>query len=251
MPLVSLILDLYARQRLGSQAIATHLNEHGHRTRTGRPWSYSAVLTVLRNRVYLGEVFFSDAHHPAPPTPLIDPDLFDTAQRLMAERGEDAAKRAGNSSGYLLTDVLVCTRCGKRFVGTAANGNRYRYLLAFETGDLPQAQCGERIRTLGVKIADLRDRRAELADALQDQQVRAPTPELLAKVRARVKRTIDGGPNPGRKPVIEELVHQVRVAARDDIEPWFRVPSDSPETEVRMHIGSVGPTGFEPVTSRV
>jgi len=56
-PLVARIFQLYVRQRLGTPAIATWLNDHGHRTRRGRPWSYTAVLTILRNRAYLGEVW--------------------------------------------------------------------------------------------------------------------------------------------------------------------------------------------------
>src|SRR5680860_69570 len=42
-------------------------------------------------------------------------------------RENHAAKRAANSSDYLLSSVLMCAHCGKHFVGTAANGNRYRY----------------------------------------------------------------------------------------------------------------------------
>ncbi len=330
--LVPVIFDRYARKRLGSQAIANQLNAQGHRTRSGRPWSYSAVLTVLRNRVYLGEVFFRDTYHPAPHPPLVDAEIFDAAQRLMTERGEDAAKRAANSSDYLLTSVLVCAHCGKPFVGTAANGNRYRYytcysrqrygtktcnaerlpadeldeavlnallasynrhdlieeaihaawgraeatrdqqqaelttvdadiakteqaidryLLAFETGDLPQAQCGERIRNLGAKIAELRDRRTDLADALEASHPDTPSHAALAKVRARVKATLDAGPNPRpqdrhrrtrpQSPRRRPRRHTALVPAAP------RLAGDKGSYASRI----VGPTGFEPVTSRV
>ncbi len=46
--------------------MATGLNDAGYRTRSGRPWSHMSVLTVLRNRAYVGEVFFRDAYHPRP-----------------------------------------------------------------------------------------------------------------------------------------------------------------------------------------
>ena len=67
--LVPVIFDLYLRRRLGAKAVAGRLNERGHRTKYGRPWNHMAVLTVLRNRTYLGEVFFRDTWHPGPPPP--------------------------------------------------------------------------------------------------------------------------------------------------------------------------------------
>jgi site-specific DNA recombinase len=65
-PLVATIFELYGHGRLGARAIATQLNTQGRRTKAGRPWSHTAVLTVLANRVYLGEVYFRGTHHPAP-----------------------------------------------------------------------------------------------------------------------------------------------------------------------------------------
>ncbi len=52
---------------------------------------------------------------------------FDTAQAVLLERGEDPSVRRSNSSEYLLTGLIVCERCGKKFVGAAATGNKYRY----------------------------------------------------------------------------------------------------------------------------
>ena len=50
-PLVPVIFDRYAHGRDGARALAVWLNEAGHRTKAGRPWSHTAVLTVLRNPV--------------------------------------------------------------------------------------------------------------------------------------------------------------------------------------------------------
>ncbi len=103
------------------------LNEAGHRTKAGRPWSHTAVLTVLRNPVYVGKVFFRDALHDGPHEHLVEGKLFDQVQALLSERGEDWSKRASATSPYLLAGLVVCDRCGKHFVGTSAVGNRYRY----------------------------------------------------------------------------------------------------------------------------
>ena len=86
---MAVIFDRYSRQPHGAKTIATWLNSHRHRTNAGKPCNYMAVLAVLRNRAYLGEVCFGDTYHPAPHPPLIDPDTFDLAQQILRLRSED------------------------------------------------------------------------------------------------------------------------------------------------------------------
>jgi site-specific DNA recombinase len=126
-PLVPVIFDLYANKRMGSRAVAQWLNRRGHRTKAGRPWGHTAVLTVLTNRAYVGEIFFRGRYHPAPHPRLVDAKLFETAQAVLESRGEDMALRRTNGSEYLLTGLLVCQKCGKRFIGASAKGNAYKY----------------------------------------------------------------------------------------------------------------------------
>jgi len=128
-PVVASIFDRYVHERLGSHAIAATLNEAGHRSRAGRPWSYKSVLTVLRNRTYLGEVHFRGAWHASTHPPLVEQAIFDAAQVVLNERREDHGKRASNGSDYLLTGLVVCAGCGRHFSGTRATGRSatYRY----------------------------------------------------------------------------------------------------------------------------
>ena len=128
-PLVELVFDLYVHQRLGTHAIANRLNKAGLRTRRGKPWSFKAVLVMLRNRTYLGLVHFRDTWAKGEHPPLVPKALFDAAQALLAERGEDTAKRAANSSDYLPTGLVVCNHRRRHLTGTAAKGRSatYRY----------------------------------------------------------------------------------------------------------------------------
>lgn len=103
------------------------LDERGHRAKSGKPWSHISVLSVLRNRTYLGEVYFRDKHHPGPHRALLDSNTFQAAQALLRERGDDHSNRRTNTSDYLLGGLVICEACGHHFVGTAAIGNRYRY----------------------------------------------------------------------------------------------------------------------------
>jgi len=60
-------------------------------------------LTVLRNRAYLGEVYFRGSYHAASHTPLIDLETFEMAHELLAERGSDQGACRSNSYDYLLS----------------------------------------------------------------------------------------------------------------------------------------------------
>lgn len=126
-PLVPVIFRMYGRDRLGARAIANWLNEQHSKTKNGRPWSHMSVLTVLRNRAYVGEIYFRNGHHTASHVTLVERELFDEVQQVLAERSEDHVKRATNSTDYLLSGLLFCDKCGKRFVGTAATGRSARY----------------------------------------------------------------------------------------------------------------------------
>ena len=330
-PLVPVIFERYARQRMGARAVAMWLNEQGHRTKQGRPWSHTSVLTVLRNRAYIGEVFFRGRHYPGQHAPLIDRALFDEAADLLTDRAADPAKRAATSPDYLLGGLVICQRCGRRFVGNAAHGNRYRYeyytcfsrhrygtatcdaerlpageldravcdalvnlydgsdlfteairnatgrkqqlraqwqaelatldadlakaeqaieryLLAFENGTLPEAQCGERVRALGAKIAQSRDRQAELADLLNQPDSEPPSQDDLKALGAELREAITTGTAHDRKRLLQALVHEVRVQARGHIVPVFKDPASFVTPEVRTLEDLVPPAGIEPAT---
>ena len=50
----------------------------------------------------------------------------------MAERGDAHAKRASNASEYLLAGRVRCQRCGKAFVGAAAQALLHLAIGAFD-----------------------------------------------------------------------------------------------------------------------
>src|SRR5690606_9843800 len=128
-PVVERICTMYVHDKLGAQLVAKRLSADGYRTKAGNPWSKAAVLTVLRNRTYLGEIWFRDrwhkaeGHHPA----IISEKPSNDAQDILDARGDEPGHRAIANSDYDLAARLFCTKCGKRYLGTAAKGNKYRY----------------------------------------------------------------------------------------------------------------------------
>jgi hypothetical protein len=66
------------------------------------------MLGILRNRAYVGEVFFRESRHPST-TPFIDPALFDQVQTILDRRGEDYARRNTDTHpDYLLSGLITC-----------------------------------------------------------------------------------------------------------------------------------------------
>jgi site-specific DNA recombinase len=142
-PVVLEIFERYAKQLEGSAALARWLSERGQRTKHGKPFNPQAVFTILRNRVYLGEIFYRGQHYPAPHPPLLAPDLFARAGEILKARGEDASLRRSNRSDYLLTGLVRCAGCGKRYLGVSANSKsgRYRYYVCFSRHHYGRASC--------------------------------------------------------------------------------------------------------------
>jgi Recombinase/Recombinase zinc beta ribbon domain len=173
---VRLIFDFYTRDRVGARAIANALNERGHPTTTSGRWSAHQVLRVLSNRVYLGELSFRGIIATCCHPPIIEPTTFDEAQRLLAARGEDHAKRAASGSDYLLTGLIRCPSCSSAMIGTRAHGKTriYRYYTCCRRSRYDTATCGgQRIDADAIEQAVTsalagfyRDEHALIADAI-------------------------------------------------------------------------------------
>ncbi|TCJ34572.1 recombinase family protein [Parafrankia sp. BMG5.11] len=137
------IFHLYTRRHLGSKAIANHLNEKGLRTRDGGLWSDRYITTLLRNRVYTGEIYYDDSWHPAPHTPLVDSDTFAKATKILDARSRDHSLRASNPAEYELTGRIVCDRCNAAYTGALAHGRsrEYRYYICHNRQRFGKNRC--------------------------------------------------------------------------------------------------------------
>ncbi len=317
------IFERYAKRLEGTQTLARWLSERGYRTKQGKPFNAKAVLTILRNPVYLGEIKYRGQQHQAPHPPLVAENLLTRAGEILKQRGEDCSLRRSNRSDYLLTGLVRCAACGKRYVGAAANGKggrypyyvcftrqRYgrgecegdrlpaeqleeaivaqllslleqeplvrraiteafaeleaakprrqadlarleaelrktnealeRYFRAFEEETLSAAACGSRIQELSGKLRGLEARREELQ--LDDEDAPEPLSEAdLAALVAQVREVVTEGDRRQQKVLLQAYVQEIRVVSREEIYPFFFVPT------VRPPSGSVPPTGFEPV----
>jgi site-specific DNA recombinase len=196
----------------GAKAVASRLNERGHLWRQ-RPWTKDLVLKVVSEEAAIGTYYWGRVDSNTglarpredwvaiPTEPLIDPELFELAQKQRERNSPAQAPGRTSSSPLLLARLAVCGKCnasyqletsGKR----APSGERtYRYYncrTALRTGTgtceghrikveiLEQAvlshlaerlftldRCRSLLRDLAEQSGVLRDRTAEKRKAIK------------------------------------------------------------------------------------
>lgn len=91
-PVVRQIFREYLR--LGSlNALRARLKGQRIRTRSGGFWSHASLLSVLRNRVYVGEVTMGEIRARGRHEPLVEASLFREVQRARASRRNGSAAK--------------------------------------------------------------------------------------------------------------------------------------------------------------
>ncbi|MCP9487550.1 MAG: recombinase family protein [Gaiellaceae bacterium MAG52_C11] len=121
------IFQLYADDKHGTTTIARILDGEGAPAPRKAGWSPNALQLILANPAYRGLIRWNSSLFEGLHEPLVDQDLFEKAQSILARRREDASLRRGNPSDYLLSGLVRCHHCGRAYVGTSAHGRRSRY----------------------------------------------------------------------------------------------------------------------------
>src|SRR5688500_10632413 len=96
----------------------------------GIPFTRGPLAYLLRNRTYLGEIVHRDQCHLGEHTAIVEREVFDKVQALLAS-GATARRHANLASSSILTGRIFDDR-GNRMTPTHAqkNGARYRYYVS-------------------------------------------------------------------------------------------------------------------------
>ena len=125
---VRYMFEQYA-QGTPKKQIIQELNRQGFRTRYGKPLTSSSMTHVLTNTCYIGQYKYKGEIVPGLAEPLIDEELFNRVQVMVAATARaPAAKKAKVS--YLLQGKAYCGYCGTAMVGECGrshNGTVYHY----------------------------------------------------------------------------------------------------------------------------
>ena len=128
-PVVRIIFDKYVNEGYGAQRIATWLNNHGYRARTGRKWHHASIRGIVCNLTYTGVLRCGESRSPLiPELQIIEPEKFDATQRIRTNRAnayEEMRTVPLNTRGdSLLAGNVFCGHCGAR-LSLTTSGKRY------------------------------------------------------------------------------------------------------------------------------
>ncbi len=187
----------------GVKAIASWLNEHGHRTRNGGLWGLGRVHELLTNPVYGGRQRFnrmdsrtrrlkSEAEHVyCDAAEIISPASFDAVQRRLKSRNPKVTPPRTVSGPILLTGLAICATCGGGMTlraGTSRTGQVYRYYSCVTAMKNGKTACvGRSIRMDKLDTLVMQ----HLADRLLDPQRLVEMLSTLAGRRAQKQASVD------------------------------------------------------------
>lgn len=129
------IYDMYVNQGYGATKISLMLNEEGLRTKRGSMWSQNAISRILKNELYIGKVingkeevadFLTGVRKSKdetewnvverPDLRIIDPDIFQKAQDVLAGRyNAFNVSHERQSNKHLFSTLIKCADCGYSF----------------------------------------------------------------------------------------------------------------------------------------
>ena len=110
------------------QGLMTKVRSWAGKRIGGTPFHYGALRCVLSNRTYVGEVEYKGKVYPGQHAAIVDRELFDCAQAILASRSTDEMRRPKLAIASLLQG-LIFDRHGRKMgpAHTKRNGQRFRY----------------------------------------------------------------------------------------------------------------------------
>lgn len=168
-----------AAQRVPLLEIVKGFHEKGYRTKTGT-WRVESLRGILASRAYLGEVkhrgeWFDGLH-----TPLIDLELFDAVQVILAERSKANDKyKPGKRYASPLGGLIWCKHCGAKYLWRSGPERSYYSCCS-------RAKCDPKlVRDPNCKNKNYRDFRLERIIFDEIRQLKSD-PGYVEKLRTSV-----------------------------------------------------------------
>lgn len=220
---VRIIYHDFLTERKGTYSIARELTEAGidPPMRPGGVWSSTAVLRILRNEKYTGDLLQQKFHtldylsHRKVPNPgevpqillrdhheaIISREMFDQAQEELARRHALLGDKKRFSARHWYSGKVVCGDCGSTFTvkRTRRNGKEYARLICRGS---TSARCGGTCRMRGVSLRMLEtsaryvlaqlslDREAMVKELLDDLQALRQNGSGTAQDEEKIRQAI-------------------------------------------------------------
>ena len=123
--------------------IARYMNERGIPTSTGGKWGKNSFNGIFSNRRYLGKYIFHDEEIDGGIPQLIDEQLFADVQKVL-ERYAAAPSRGKAKVEYLLSDKLICGKCGNKMTGISSTSKSKKIHHYYKCVGVTKSVCDKR-----------------------------------------------------------------------------------------------------------
>ncbi len=162
--------------RLSVERIYTPVRQMANgRTFGGVPFSRGQIYAILKNPIYIGEIPHRDQRHKGLHQPIVDQQVWDATQTLLAGHVPGLRRRSNTASGSLLAGLIV-DDTGERLIAAHAckavpnggdNGKvRYRYYVSHSAHHGTSDGKGLRIPAREIETATIEALAAALDDPM-------------------------------------------------------------------------------------
>jgi len=111
--------------------------------RHGKPFTVASLRRLLTNPVYIGKAKCGDDVAEGNHDPILSTALWDQAQAILQQKGNDGGRRTKNRHDALLKGLLRCAACDAAMTPsyTSKGARRYRYYVCSRAQKLGWDQC--------------------------------------------------------------------------------------------------------------
>lgn len=124
--IIQLIFDKYVFEGFGAQRLCRYLTEMNIRKPDGSNFPNTSINRIIKNPIYTGVIRNGEARSDViPELQIIDPETFERAQKIMADRTTHHAETPLNLKGQsLLVGNIYCGHCRNRLTLTTSGRKR-------------------------------------------------------------------------------------------------------------------------------
>ena len=235
--------------------------------RGGLPFTKTSLHNLLTNPAYLGKVRYKQEIHEGEHQGIINTELWQRVQTLLAKNGRNGGSDVKNQFGALLKGLLRCSCCDASMVPsiTKKGERRYRYYVCSSAQQLGWHTCPSKavpaaemekfvlsqIRSLGTdpEFTDSVLKQIGSVGQTELEELRERERIAIAEIRQceadihRLATNVVGGPEQAQRLVLAQERQQAATerlyAIRDEIRDCERVPPD--EEVVRQALQDFDP----------
>ena len=109
-PLIRKLFEWYASGDYSVRDVAKKVRRHGLRYKSGERISTSSVYSILRNRLYAGDVVWNGEIYPGQHEPIISLELWEKVQNIL--QGKTIKKPRWGNKDFKFSRLIRCSKCG-------------------------------------------------------------------------------------------------------------------------------------------